>query len=305
MAKRFSIPVCALERNGHNMETIKKFIKADKAQIKEIREVEEQCRSHDRLTGIISLDASLNFKKDMKSLFLLYDSSKLVSFLTIFAPDYSTAEISAITLPEYRRRGYFDTLFVKVAEEIKKYAIGDVIFVCERRSDDGFETVVKYGAKLSHTEYSLKYKGDMASLFEYPFKLELYKCSVEDIGMVAQLDAAIFGMETEEAKSFAFNTMNAENRTQFAVKLGEKAIGLVSAGEEDGNVTIYGLGILPEYRGRGYGKELLYLILKHLVEQGYQSIGIEVDSLNETANKLYFSSGFETETTVDYYRKKL
>jgi len=145
----------------------------------------------------------------------------------------------------------------------------------------------------------------MASLFEYPFKLELYKCSVEDIGMVAQLDAAIFGMETEEAKSFAFNTMNAENRTQFAVKLGEKAIGLVSAGEEDGNVTIYGLGILPEYRGRGYGKELLYLILKHLVEQGYQSIGIEVDSLNETANKLYFSSGFETETTVDYYRKKL
>jgi ribosomal protein S18 acetylase RimI-like enzyme len=287
------------------MATIKELIQPDDEQLKEIRAVEEACKSYDGLKSDISLDAALNFDKNMKSLFLLYEGSSLISFLTIFSPSRDEAEISAMTLPEYRNRGYFKALFEKALEEIKKYGVGSVLFVCERCSDAGFETVVSYGARLDHTEYSLKFKGDAAVVNEYPYRLEFCRCTDEDIEALVELNDAIFDRPSEEGRSIILKALHCENRKQFAVKFDGRYIGMSSAGEEEGGVTIFGLGILPEYQGRGFGRELLYLTLKYLTGQGYGSIGIEVDSLNGTANSLYTKSGFEPEATVDYYKKML
>lgn len=288
------------------MVTVKEIIQPDETQIKEIRKLERICKKHDGLQTSLFLDASLNFNKEMKSFLLLYDGDNLVSVMAIFAPTRNEAELSALTLPQSRRKGYFNRLYFRAVDEIKRVGIKDVLFTCERCSDSGFEAISSRNAKLDHTEYSLKFnKDDSTILSQADFTLVLCEAAADELDTLAALSAKVFDESEEDAKGFVTHALESENRTQFVAKLDGKPIGMVSTGDEQGDVTIYGVGILPEYRGKGYGRQMLTLALKTILAKGCQNILIEVDSTNNVAYKLYTSSGFEEESTVDYYRKKL
>jgi len=125
---------------------IKELVKASEEVIKEIRQLEIACKDYDKLTGDIFLDSSLNFNPYMKNIFLLYEDDKLVSLLTMFIPTQTEAEISSFTLPKYRQKGYFKALFVKASNELKKYEVQDVLFVCEPQSFSGKAVIKKLKA---------------------------------------------------------------------------------------------------------------------------------------------------------------
>lgn len=66
---------------------------------------------------------------------------------------------------------------------------------------------------------------------------------------------------------------------------------------------IYMLGVDPDFRNRGLGKELLRAGLLHLKNKGREIIDITVDSKNKAAVKLYESEGFQLyEETLWYER---
>lgn len=73
---------------------------------------------------------------------------------------------------------------------------------------------------------------------------------------------------------------------------------------ENDEASIFGLGIAPQYQGKGFGRELLNLIAADLKNKGIENITIEVDSTNKNAFNLYKKFGFEVETSFDYYRKR-
>ena len=149
------------------MITVKEIIQPDETQSAEIRKLERICKKHDGLQASLNLDASLNFDKEMKSFLLLYDGDNLVSVMAIFAPTPNEAELSALTLPQARQKGYFNRLYFRAVDEIKKHGIKEILFVCDRCSDSGFETVSAHGAKLDHTEYLPKSDAEeSASLLE-------------------------------------------------------------------------------------------------------------------------------------------
>lgn len=50
--------------------------------------------------------------------------------------------------------------------------------------------------------------------------------------------------------------------------------------------------VREEYRGRGYGKELLRYVIDALTEQGYNELTIGVEDDNERAKHMYESFGF-------------
>ena len=54
------------------------------------------------------------------------------------------------------------------------------------------------------------------------------------------------------------------------------------------------LGVLEKFRGLGLGKLLLQWGIAHAAEKGYQSIGLGVDTGNESgALQLYENQGFK------------
>ena len=63
---------------------------------------------------------------------------------------------------------------------------------------------------------------------------------------------------------------------------------------ENNEPTIVNLGILKEYRGRGYGKALLMHLLKIVKDNFFNNVYIKVDSKNQVAIGLYKSLNFKT-----------
>ena len=279
--------------------------KADKDIVKEINEVETLCMSHDKTKGNISLDQSLNFYPEMKSLFLLYDNNKLISLLSIFMPKENEAEISAYTLPGHRKKGYFKILLNKALEELEKYGPEQLLFVCETQSTDGKKVLKKLGASLSFTEHFLRYIGSSYKCNdEYPSRIQLQQADFKDVLTIEALYRQIFNDDYSDAKSIVTKSLSSDSRIQYIATLDNKPAGTAGVSFEGDSASIFGLGISPKYQKKGYGKELLNLVVKELEIKGIKNIYIEVDSLNENALHLYLKSGFEIELSYDYYRKE-
>ena len=285
---------------------IKQTNRANKDLIKQIKKVQSACKRHDELEGDVFLDNSINFNSDMNNIFVFYKDNKLVSFISLFVPTSEEAEVSAYTLPKYRKKGCFKELLNKVIAEMKKYEVKDLLFVCEPQSVDGIAVVKKLEAEYEFSEYLLGYNCESAnSKVEFISQLELNKCKIEDLEKLVDLNKKIFNEEYEESKTMVVKTFESETRDQYVASLNGELIGVVSTNIDDGECSIFGLGILEEYRGLGNGKAMVKVILKQLEEDHVEDIIIEVDSKNEIAYNLYLSCGFEAEMTFDYYRKSM
>lgn len=285
--------------------TVKAVTYASETIIKEVREAEAFCKEYDNLNGNMTLDPSLNFDKDMKSLFLLYDENKLISVLSVFAPAQNEAEITAFTLPEYRQKGHFKRLLGEALTELKKYRVPDLLFVCEPQSTGGMETIEKLGAKYEFSEYLLKFNASFDLSYKYGKRITLLRAGIKDLEDITALSQLVFNDEYENAKSITEKTLNSNNRKQYTANLNGELIGIGSVSYENGEASIFGLGISPQYRGKGYGHELLVSIIEDIISGATQNITIEVDSTNITAFELYKKCGFMTDASYDYYRLHL
>ena len=76
-----------------------------------------------------------------------------------------------------------------------------------------------------------------------------------------------------------------------------------NAGEGSGR--IYMLGVDPDYRGRGLGRQLLLAGLSYLKSKGLRVVELTVDSENKGACVLYKSVGFDLWTSSLWYEKRL
>ncbi len=73
----------------------------------------------------------------------------------------------------------------------------------------------------------------------------------------------------------------------------------------EGTGRIYMLGVDPDYRGRGLGRQLLLTGFSYLKSKGLRVIELTVDRENKVARTLYTSVGFNLWTSSLWYEKKL
>jgi ribosomal protein S18 acetylase RimI-like enzyme len=75
-------------------------------------------------------------------------------------------------------------------------------------------------------------------------------------------------------------------------------IGVVVGGRE---VYIRGVGILPEWRRNGYGRQMLAETLRLQIASGAAKFELDVATENESALNIYTSCGFRQSNVYDYY----
>jgi mycothiol synthase len=73
----------------------------------------------------------------------------------------------------------------------------------------------------------------------------------------------------------------------------------------DDKGRIYMLGVDPDYRGKGVGREVLLAGLSYLKSNRVGIVELTVDNKNKAACALYRSTGFRIETTSLWYGKAL
>jgi ribosomal protein S18 acetylase RimI-like enzyme len=285
---------------------IKELNKLDDEIINEIKGLVAACNIHDGLKGMIEFNTSLNFNKEMNTIFLMYDNNKLVSALALFVPGNKEGEASAMTLPGYRAKGCFTELVNKAEAELKRYGIPDILFLCEGDSTLGKKAIGKQKGKYEFTEYLLKYNHSLdMKVREYEYRIKIHKATLADLESIIKISMTAFGDSYEGAKNLATGMLNSDNRQFFLAEIAGEFIAMGVAAKEDESVSIHGLGVSAEHQGKGYGKEILYSMLKILIEEGLPNITIEVDSENANAFQLYKNSGFVVENAWEYYRKSI
>ncbi|MDO9778189.1 ribosomal protein S18-alanine N-acetyltransferase [Glaesserella parasuis] len=69
--------------------------------------------------------------------------------------------------------------------------------------------------------------------------------------------------------------------------------------------TLFNITVDPAYQGKGFGKQLLQALIAQLQQKQITTLWLEVRASNTTAQKLYYSLGFN-EVTVrkNYYPTK-
>ena len=271
--------------------------------ISEIRTIEEVCNGQDNLKSNTFLDNSMNFNKEIKSLFLAYEEDKLVSFLNIFIPTSKEGEISACTLPEYRQKGYFKALFNEALQELNKYKVDDVLLVLEDKAEAAKTIAINLGAEYDFSEYLLRFNEDVNLQLIPPSSLKVLEAKIEHLEAMVKLAQVTFNDSYEDAKAMINNAFETESRKQYIIKLEENIIGMAGASFEEGEASIFGVGILPEYRGKGYSKILLNEVIKDIYINHTKSITLEVNSSNNIAFNLYTKNGFTIDNAFHYYRR--
>ncbi len=76
---------------------------------------------------------------------------------------------------------------------------------------------------------------------------------------------------------------------------------------DDGKKTLFieAAAVLPEYRGRGLGKNLIRSALKYAAGNGYEKAMLSVNAENENASALYLKEGFRKKKLYICYHKLL
>lgn len=267
-------------------------------QVKEIRELEQICQQNEGLKRPVFLSNEINFDKSIDCFYLLYDGEKLVSFLSLFIPMQNEAEVSAYTLPECRNKGYFHLLFQEAAAELKKFEITKILFVHEPTSKSAECVLKSYGASLSYSEYLLAF--DSKDFQRHDSRLRLEFASLNEIPEMAALDSSLFDESYDESLSLLTKSLESDHIKLYCAFVDDKLIGLCNANSQDGKCIIYGVGIAQECQGKGYGREMLNLLLEQLIRSECGEITLEVSSTNAVAYNLYITSGFHPKTQYDY-----
>lgn len=285
---------------------IKEYSKLSAQVIEEILKLESACKKQDKLTSNIFLDNSLNFNPNINSTFLLYEDTILISVLTMFVPTQNEAEISGFTLFKYRRMGFFKKLFKAACSELTKYGVHEVLFVCEKQSVQGRAVIKKLEGDYDFTEYSLKYNRAIVSNSDHELsRIKLHKPNIQEVEILVTLMQQIFNDSYKDAKCMVKNAFESKFRDQYLAVLDEEFIGVCGVSFESDGAYIFGFGIEPKYQGKGFGKDMLKLVLDDLIKKNVDVIMIDVNSTNERAYNLYKKYGFTVQTAIEYYRKEI
>ena len=204
--------------------------------------------------------------------------------------------------PDYRRRGIGRALLQAAAAVSADRGATRLLLICEDASMSGRGFVTTTGAVHHFSEYRLEF--DRAALDQrppVPKTLTLQPARRQDLEMLVHILAASFDDAEEEVRAGIARNLADPSEQYYLAYLDGTPIGSIRSSIVGNDAYLYGFGVLPAYRGRGLGREILSRMIETLSAANHSRIGLEVETDNRNALGLYLSCGFREVTTYGYY----
>lgn len=281
---------------------LKKYI--SEKEYKEIKQLEELCSSKDKSNLKLELDYKLNIPKNSEiglntiNEFLYYIDGILIAYLGISSFGNNIGEINGMTHPDWRRKGLFKKLLELAIEEYRNREFNKLLLLSDGKSTSGVEFIKAFGGKYDFSEYRMKLLSKTSS--KSINSISLRKAEKLDWKEIARQNALFFN-DAEESEIFP-EEEEIINQVIYMVKLKEEIIGKIRVEYSDNSAFICGFGILPDFRGKSYGKSALKEALRLINEKNIYNIELDVECKNNTALNLYKSCGFEEKSVMNYYK---
>lgn len=275
-----------------------------------VSELEEICRKHDDVRLKLELDYKLAKAGTLEDRsegkldeFTCWDGDRLIGYLGIDDFGGGPIEVNGMVHPDYRRRGIFRDLLSRVKMEWEKRNSNEMLLLTDSKSVAGKSFIQNTGAVYDHTEYEMILSD---SLFERAKKstmgLVLREATNDDSREIARQNAIYFNEDLADQELLDIELEKKRGFSVYMALLQGNIVGKVHLHLVNGEGGIFGLGILPEYRGTGLGRELLLRSVEKLKELGATYIFLQVDAENDTALGLYRSCGFEESHSMEYHK---
>jgi len=293
---------------------------------KEINELQEFCSSNDKVNLKLGLHYKLNMPKSSEieleniNEFLYYVDEVLVAYLGISCFGGNIGEISGMTHPNWRRKGIFKKLFELAIDECKNRNFNKILLLSDGKSSSGIEFIKIVNGNYDFSEYRMKRFNKVSS--ESMNSINLRKAVKLDEKEIGKQNTMFFN-DIEEIENFQEEDVEESESIQkvdidgigssaegeerlnegiYMVELKGETIGKINVEYSDNSAFIFGFGILPDFRGKGYGKAALKEALCIINEKNIYEIELDVECKNNTALNLYKSCGFEEQSVMNYYK---
>jgi ribosomal protein S18 acetylase RimI-like enzyme len=298
-----------LEENMSQMQRqglIKKSTLTD-MELAEIKQLTDLCNTYENLYMRLSFSMLRERSSRADNDFLYYEQNMLVGYLALDEWGMDEKEVIAMVHPDFRRKGIFAALFAAVREECQQREIPRLLLVCEQASRSGQGCVNAIGGRLDFSEHEMVLES-FQERFTFDERLSFHEAGRGDLDAIAAVLSVSFNdpeplVTANLLKRFA---QEAHPRIYLAT-FGEgelsckEPVGTLRLDEFDGVIGIYGFGVVPDYRGRGYGRQMLEEAIRMIRATSQHPIMLDVETDNASAIGLYTSCGFRIKTTYDYY----
>ncbi|HZR39431.1 MAG TPA: GNAT family N-acetyltransferase [Ktedonobacteraceae bacterium] len=233
---------------------------------------------------------------------LHYEGDILTGF--VYLQHGPQIEIYGVVHPDHRRKGVGTTL-IEAAKSIQRQeGANGLLLVCNSALPCGKAFAEATRGVYRFSEHRMVLDPDS---IERPQLLQgqqvqLRRAAVADVPILTHLVSHAFDDPEEETANWIAEDILTDNQCFYIGWLEGQPIGTlrtVSFGEQ---IDIATFGVLPPYRRRGYGRQILLAIVDLLLEEHWPTISLEVETKNDNALGLYKSCGFRAISTFDYYQ---
>ncbi|MDR7856503.1 GNAT family N-acetyltransferase [Tissierella sp.] len=272
----------------------------------DISNLQNICLEKDKITLKLEIDYKLSINDKEKDVldhineFLYYDDNRLVGYIGICDFGGDAIEVNGMVHPKYRRRRIFTKLFSLVKNEWENRKPKRILLLSDSKSITGLGFISSLGAKHVHSEYEMFYNSHSRA-FELSNNICFRKAADKDLKEISRQNSIYFDSEYDEDSTSISDEERMDGMNTYMAEIDNKIIGKVRLETISNFGGIYGLGVLPEYRGRGYGRDILTWSVKKLKETDSKEIVLQVSVSNENALNLYKSTGFEIKSKMDYF----
>jgi ribosomal protein S18 acetylase RimI-like enzyme len=269
-------------------------------EITEIAQLAQICDAHDHATMRVNWDSLASRSGNEINDFLYYKDGRLVGTLSLYTFGRAEAETSAMVHPDERRKGIFGILADVAIGELRRREIPKLIFFCDHESRAGIAALEAIGARYGYSEYKMAL-GEPRMPASFDERLRVERAGREDAADVAHIIALCFGADEADMRRGIEKNVGSESRRYIIARLDGAPIGALNLQIDEKGSGIYGFGVLPEQRGRGYGRQILARTIEYALAEGRRPVILEVAPENERALGLYLSVGFQETNRYDYY----
>lgn len=266
-------------------------------QRREIQALGRACQSWEPVTQSPFLDSSENADPTLPCFYIYYENTFPISFLGLFIPDGTYAEMTGFTLPGYRKKGHFQELLECAREELKDQHLQFYV-VSDGKSPDA-------QAMLAHKEMTVSHSEMMMA------------ASLEQLAQMNALapSAELVGYELDDRDEDAWFSLEQED-DEYVLCQEDEAVAWCKLAFFPGTAYLYGFEVEETLRRRGYGRYFLKKLAAQLLawqadpasevqlppQAGeVHTMLLQVGTRNEAACGLYGSCGFVVTEKLDYY----
>jgi ribosomal protein S18 acetylase RimI-like enzyme len=257
------------------------------------------CNRHEGLDLPIAVDPGES-PAEASTWFGIRDGGHLIG--VAWVPPDPEPEVCLMVHPAYRRRGLGRALLAAARSECRRRGLVGCLLVCDEAAGTGKAFAATVGARYRSSEYRLELDPTAIDRSRpRQAALLLRPVGVEAAATLTRLLAAAFGDSEDEAREGVERRLSEPNRRHYLAMLDGEPIGTLRLGTYGDFADVTGFGVLPEFQGRGYGRQMLLDAVETLLAEGWKRVLIEVATDNERALGLYRSCGFEVASAYGFY----